>query len=54
MLTLHQDDVLLACHASDWRDALDQAAASLADYRHIGLGQRVVPNQGIIRFGKRQ
>ncbi|TDX32892.1 phosphocarrier protein FPr [Modicisalibacter xianhensis] len=31
MLTLHQDDVLLACHASDWRDALDQAAASLAE-----------------------
>ncbi|MCP1366893.1 fused PTS fructose transporter subunit IIA/HPr protein, partial [Halomonas sp. BBD48] len=31
MLTLHQDDVLLDCHASDWRDALDQAAASLAE-----------------------
>nr|WP_297461519.1 phosphoenolpyruvate--protein phosphotransferase [uncultured Halomonas sp.] len=46
MLTLHQDDVLLDCRAGDWRDALDQAAASLAEagrampeYRH-GLHAR--------------
>ncbi|SDL93446.1 phosphocarrier protein FPr [Modicisalibacter muralis] len=46
MLTLHQDDVLLDCRAADWRDALDQAAASLAEagratpeYRH-GLHER--------------
>ncbi|HET8791980.1 MAG TPA: phosphoenolpyruvate--protein phosphotransferase [Modicisalibacter sp.] len=31
MLTLHQDDVLLDCRATDWRDALNQAAASLAE-----------------------
>ncbi|MCE9682227.1 phosphoenolpyruvate--protein phosphotransferase [Halomonas alkalisoli] len=29
MLTLHQDDVLLACHAEDWRGALEQAAEAL-------------------------
>lgn len=46
MLTLHQDDVLLGCRAEDWRDALDQAAASLVEagratpeYRH-GLHAR--------------
>lgn len=46
MLMLHQDDVLLDCRAADWRDALDQAAASLAEagratpeYR-LGLHER--------------
>ncbi|MHB0776616.1 phosphoenolpyruvate--protein phosphotransferase [Halomonas sp. WWR20] len=46
MLTLHQDDVLLNCHAGDWREALDQAAAALVEagratpeYRH-GLHER--------------
>lgn len=29
MLTLHQDDVLLACRAEDWRNALEQAAEAL-------------------------
>ncbi|GAB2795522.1 phosphoenolpyruvate--protein phosphotransferase [Halomonas shantousis] len=46
MLTLNQDDVLLDCRAENWRDALDQAAASLVEagratpeYRH-GLHER--------------
>ncbi|EAU65764.1 fused PTS fructose transporter subunit IIA/HPr protein, partial [Stigmatella aurantiaca] len=40
MLTLNQDDVRLGCHATDWREALAQAAQALTDAHRVSAEYR--------------
>jgi multiphosphoryl transfer protein len=40
MLTLNRDDVRLGCHATDWREALAQAAQSLAEAQRVSAEYR--------------